>query len=157
MPGTAYRLSFRIGMSLLAASVALGVVSAAQQKPPLPLLPEEAPLVSARRAYADDPGSWLAAVRAMTWIQPRQPGPHLVLGKALADADRIGPAIEAFERAAALGEPTGLANAWLARLYLQSGDRVAARERALAARRQGAALPGGLRSALGIGGPGSER
>ena len=153
----AYRSVFAIGVAALGASLALGLAHAFRSsgRPP-PLLVD--PLVVAQREFSGrDPERWIAEARSLTEIQPRNLGAFLALGRALSEAERLGPAIRAYETALGLGPVPPVAHAQLARLYYRKGDLEAAREQVRLAQRRGVSLSDEFLRALGVGAaPGGE-
>ena len=98
-----------------------------------------------------------ALARSLTEIQPRNLGAFLALGRALSEAERLRPAIRAYESALALGQVPPVAHAQLARLYYRSGDLEAAREQVRLAQRRGVSLSDEFLRALGVAAaPGGE-
>lgn len=146
----AYRIVFAVGVAGFAAALCLGVAHSLRHSGLPPALLVD-PLVAAEREFAGaDPERWIAEARSLTEIQPRNLGAFLALGRALAEARRFEAAIDAYERALALGAPPPVAHAQLARLYYRRGDAAAAREQARIAQERGVALSPEFLRAIGL-------
>jgi len=121
------RALFVIAMCVLGLSTALGIGYELWRSGQLPGL-TTGPLIDAQVAYdGSDPRRLAEEARALTAIQPRKRGGFMMLGRALAQSDRVDEAIAAYQQALQLGPDGPLAHAQLARLYYRRGDLAQAR------------------------------
>lgn len=141
----AYRVSFGVSIVLLCASVVMGVV-AAQRDAELPILTSADAIRVDRVPHAKSVSdAWLEQMRNFAAIQPRSISAWRALCISHRRREEPVEAIVACRRAIGLGDPSGIADRALARVYLDVGRDRKARHHARRASELGLPLGPKLR------------